>query len=79
MKASIESTTEVVTIRDIDGNVARARVWAGLSETGVRFTAYITNIQVARSEDNSQFERELQEHSQPDAETRRAIGLRFVI
>lgn len=79
MKASIESTTEVVTIRDLEGNTCKARVWAGLSETGVRFTAYITNVQVARSEDNSQFERELREHSQPDAETRRAIDLRFIL
>jgi len=79
VKASIESTTEVVTIRDLEGNVCKARVWAGLSEKGVRFTAYITNVQVARTEDNSQFERELQEHSQPDAATRRAIELRFVI
>lgn len=79
MRASIESTTEVVTIRDIDGNTCKARVWAGLSETGVRFTAYITTVQVARSEDNSQFERDLLQHAQPDAETRRAIELRFII
>ncbi len=39
MKASVESTTEVVTIRDIEGNTCKARVWAGLSEAGVRFTA----------------------------------------
>ena len=74
-----ESTTEVVEIRDITGRLCKARVWAGLTETGVRFTAYIPVVQVARQEDNSQFERELQQHSPPDAETRRAIDLRFII
>ena len=79
MKATIESTTEMVTIRDIEGNACLARVWQGISEAGVPFTAYITNVQVARAADNSQFERELREHRPPDAETRRAIDLRFIL
>ena len=79
MKASIESTTEIVTIRDIEGNPCKARVWSGLTRNGVRFTAYVTLVQVARAADNSQFERELQEHVPPDAETRRAIDLRLIL
>lgn len=79
MKASIESTTEVVTMRDINGREFTARVWAGLTELGIPFTAYIPVVQVLRSQDNSQFERELQQHAEPDAATTRAIDLRFIL
>lgn len=79
MKASIESTTEVVTITDIKGNRCLARVWEGKTEAGVPFVAYITTVQVHKSHDGSQFARELQEHKQPNADTRRAIDLRFII
>ena len=79
MKAQINSTTEVVEINDVKGNRCLARVWEGMTEAGVPFTAYVTNLQIDRKADNSQFAREMQEHSQPSLETRRAIDLRFII
>lgn len=79
MKATIESTTEVVQVSDRMGGQAMARVWEGITEGGVRFTAYITQLQVRSDADRGEFARDLQEHKQPSPETVRAIDLRFVI
>lgn len=74
MKATITSTTEIV---DIDGRQNMGRVWEGVSENGIPFTAYISLIQVKRTEDCSEFDRELADHKRPDEHTRRAIMERF--
>lgn len=74
MKATIESTDKVVVV-----NMARARVWEGVTEAGVPFVAYIAMVQVKNDADNSQFERELEQHKQPSAETVRAIDARFIL
>lgn len=79
MKATIQSTTEIVETRDPQGRPALARVWEGITEAGVPFTAYITTVQVRTDADNTVFVRELQEHVAPSAETIRAIDLRFVL
>lgn len=79
MKASIESTTTVCEMKDRQGRPFVCRVWQGTSEGGIPFTAYIPVVQVARDEDNSEFERELLEHAPPTAATQRAIDLRMVI
>jgi hypothetical protein len=79
MKAKIESTTAVVEMKDCNGRPFTARVWSGVTEGGVEFTAYIAVIQVLRSEDCTEFDRDLREHSQSSAVTQRAIYLRFVI
>ena len=80
MKASITSTDQIVDIKAVghDG-LTKARVWEGVTEEGVRFTAYIPQVQVARPEDNRQFERELSEHKTPESWTLRAIDARMVI
>jgi hypothetical protein len=77
MKAQITSTTQIVSV-DPAGAI-KARVWEGITEAGVPFTAYITTCQVRSNADNSEFERELREHKPPDAETLRAIDMRFII
>lgn len=79
MKASIVSTDHIVSIQDTNGQTVNARVWEGVSETGVPFTAYIVTVQVERAADNSQFERELQEHKAPERATMRAIDARFIL
>lgn len=80
MQATITSTNAIVDIPAVGHpGTTKARVWEGITEHGVAFTAYIPLVQVARSADNSAFERELQEHKQPSAETRRAIDLRMVL
>lgn len=79
MKASITSTTAIVEIKDLRGRIHAARVWEGVTEAGIPFTAYITTVMVARQHDQSAFERELVEQVQPSAETKRAIDQRFII
>jgi hypothetical protein len=79
MKATMTSTTEVVEMKDRKGRPFDARVWEGVTEGGIEFTAYICVVQVLRDNDNAEFERDLLEHSQPRAETQQAIDLRFVI
>lgn len=79
MKATVESTDQVVTISDPQGKTAHARVWEGLTEGGQRFVAYITCVQVHKDEDPALFQRDLQEHKRPEPATERAIDLRFVI
>lgn len=79
MKAQIASTDQVVLMKDSEGNPFRSRVWEGVTEAGVQFTAYIPVVQVSRAVDQSQFERELREHSAASADTVRAIDARFVL
>lgn len=77
MKATIQSTSAVV---DLDGSgKLKARVWEGITETGVKFTAYIPVVQVHKDADNSQFEAELREHKQPEPFTNRAIDMRMIL
>jgi hypothetical protein len=79
MKATIESTTSIIEMNDSIGRPFRCRVWEGVSEGGVAFTAYIPIVQVKTDQNNSEFERELSKQKPPDAETLRAIDLRFII
>jgi len=76
MKAKIESTDRIVDIQAVGHpGKTKARVWEGVTDGGVRFTAYIPVVQVHRRDDNSEFERELSEHKQPDQSTQHAIAL----
>jgi hypothetical protein len=61
MKATITSTSECAKVQGV-----LTRVWEGVSEAGVEFTAYIALVKVPRNADNSQFERELSEHTFED-------------
>lgn len=79
MKATITSTTTTCEMKDQRGRPFDCRVWEGVTEAGIPFTAYIPVVQVKRDQDGSEFARELTEHTPPSAETIRAIGLRFVI
>jgi len=80
MKAKIESTNQIVTINAVGfSGQTTARVWEGVTEAGVRFTAYIPLVQVHKGDDNSQFERELSEHKTPEDWTLRAIDARLVL
>ena len=79
MKASISSTSAITEMNDALGRRFLARVWEGVTEGGVRFTAYIAVVQAHKDDDNSVFERELTEHTPPRADTQRAIDARFII
>lgn len=56
MKIVIESTDRVV-----DVNGVPARVWEGKTESGIEVICCITRIAAPKSENLSQFERELKE------------------
>lgn len=80
MKAKIESTDQIVDIKAIGhAGMTKARVWEGMTEAGVRFTAYIPVVQVHKQDDNTQFERELSEHKPPEDWTLRAINARMIL
>lgn len=80
MKAHISSTDQIVDINAVGyPSMTKARVWEGLTEGGIRFTAYIPLVQVHKGDDNSQFERELSEHKPPEDWTKRAIDARMVL
>lgn len=48
MKAKIESTSAIVEMRDHHGRPYAARVWRGVTETGVELTLYVAGTQVLR-------------------------------
>lgn len=60
MKATIEST-DIIT--SVDGQPAR--VWKGITLSGVPFLAFIPRLSVGVEEDASQFEQELLEMPAP--------------
>ncbi len=80
MKATITSTDRIVTIKAIgfDGQT-KARVWEGITEAGVPFTAYIPIVQVHKANDNAQFEAELTKHKPPSSDTLKAIDTRMIL
>lgn len=76
MKATITSTSTIV---DLDkAGTIKARVWEGVTENGIAFTAYIPYVQVRGSADNAEFERDL-EHKPPEPSTQRAIDMRMIL
>lgn len=80
MKASITSTDQIVDVNAVGHpGMTKARVWEGVTDGGVRFTAYIPIVQVHKGDDNSQFERELSEHKAPEDWTTRAIDARMIL
>jgi hypothetical protein len=64
MKILIESTSKLVTLTTPDGSVP-ARIWEGMTDTGIAVHAFVTRIAVNRTDDASQFEAELLETRSP--------------
>jgi hypothetical protein len=77
MKITFESTSKVITLKTPTGEVP-ARIWEGVTESGVKCHAYVTRIAVHNDEDSSQFEKELQEHKAPSVEIQ-AIPLHLIL
>ena len=73
MKITLENTTRIVTVNGVP-----ARIWEGMTASGVRVHAFITRIAVASTDDTTQFEAELQESRAPSPEAR-AIPLRMIL
>lgn len=74
MKLTIEQTTRIVEIHGVP-----ARIWEGTTESGVRVLCLVTRVAVERSEDCSQFERELKETRAPSVESLEAFPLRLLL
>jgi hypothetical protein len=70
VKAMIESTSKVVELdaRDRKG-IFQARIWEGVTESGIPFHAFIVRVAVEKDSDNSQFETELKETKAPTTAT----------
>ena len=73
MKMTIESTTKMVELNGVP-----ARIWEGETESGIKVHCFITRIGVDLDSDQSQFQRELQEHRPPSPEIE-AYPLRLLI
>lgn len=74
MLIQIESTDKIVHLNGVP-----ARIWEGVTDSGVKVHAYITRIACDKDEPNTeQFEKELQEHRPPSAEIA-ALPLRMIL
>jgi hypothetical protein len=63
MKITLENTMKMVQLNGVP-----ARIWEGQTESGIRVHAFITRLAVPNDQDQSQFEKELQETKAPSAE-----------
>ncbi len=79
MRITIESTSEVTILArdDLDRGVP-ARVWQGVTESGIRVQCLIARIAVHKDDDPSQFEAELIEQ-RPPVDGTRAFPLRMIL
>ena len=60
MRIQLESTDKIVTLNGVP-----ARIWEGVTESGIEIHAFITRVAVHKDADASEFEAELQEHAPP--------------
>lgn len=74
MKVTLEATSKVVTLNGVP-----ARIWEGQTEKGIPVHAFVTRIAVARDQDSSEFERDLQETRTPSVEVNAAYPARMVL
>lgn len=78
MKITIESTTQIVNLIDrLSGQGMPARVWEGKTESGVKVVCLIVRIAAQADQDLSEFDRELKEQKQPEAEN--VFPLRMIV
>lgn len=64
MKVTLEQTTKIVELRTATG-VVPARIWEGVTDSGIPVHAFITRIAVHKDQDQADFERELREQRAP--------------
>ena len=77
MKARIESTPKIVTL--VEANVPiQARIWEGVTESGIPFHLYVTRVAVDPKLNTTQFETELRE-CKPASPEIQAIPLRLIL
>ena len=67
MTITIHSTSKIVELQK-DGGTVPARVWEGVTQSGIKVSVLVTRIAAHQDADLTQFERELQEQRRPSAE-----------
>jgi hypothetical protein len=65
MKITIENTTQITELVTAAGSVP-ARVWVGETDSGIKVHALITRIAASKTDDLSQFDKELRETRPPE-------------
>jgi hypothetical protein len=73
MKINIQSTTKIVQLNGVP-----ARIWEGTTETGIKVHVFITRVAIGKDENQEQFQKELQECSEPSQEIK-AYPLSLII
>lgn len=73
MKIQMHSTEKIVELNGVP-----ARVWEGVTESGITVHCFVTRVAVGKDEDTSQFEKELEQHSPPSADVM-AYPLRLIL
>lgn len=74
MQVQLRSTEKIVHL-----NGTPARIWEGITDTGVKVHAYIARIACDKDEPNvEQFEKDLKEHRPPSPEIE-SIPLRMIL
>lgn len=73
MEIQLHNTTKIVFLNGIP-----ARVWKGVTASGIPVFAFITRIGVDKNKDLSEFDAELSEESPPSAELQ-VFPLRLLI
>lgn len=77
MEINLQNTSKIVTIVK-DGVEFPARVWEGVTASGIKVQALIIRIAADRNDDLREFEAELSEMRPPSAEVQ-AFPLRMII
>lgn len=77
VKVTLESTDKIIELATPQGMVP-ARIWEGMTESGIQVHAYITRIAAGEGQDLAEFERELRETRKPSADVQ-AIPLRLIL
>lgn len=65
MTITITSTEKIVQLQPYG---IPARIWEGVTDSGIAVHCFVTRIAVNKDADTTQFEKELQEHNPPSAE-----------
>ena len=73
MKLTLHNTSKIVELNGIP-----ARIWEGQTDSGIPVHVYITRVAVAKDQDCTQFERELEECRAPSTVVA-ALPLRLVL
>lgn len=73
MEITIRNTSKIVHVNNVP-----ARIWEGVTTSGIKVHCYVTRIAAPLDTDQEQFKSELQAHEAPSKEIE-AIPLRLII